>query len=119
MAMHTVRWGDDNILYGAIIGDSNAAAARDFSARVQKVFQEHPGQKINGLIDMRRAGTPDTDALHIFAEIMARPEVGQVAFVGAEAVPRIFAEFVVKFARKDLVRFFNGTDEAIAWLKFK
>lgn len=116
MNPHPVRLGGDKIIYVEIIGDTDKAKADDMGARIEQILNEHAGEEISGIVDISRGGIPTTEAQQVFIKLMSDPRVGKVAFVGTADIPRVFAEFVVKFARRDAVQYFKDIEEAKQWL---
>lgn len=114
---YTIDLEEDNIVHVVMFGDDDDETATRFIDDIKSIFDKEPKQRFNGLIDLTNAGTSTPRATKIFASILSDKQVNKVALIGAGGIPRAFAELTIKFARKELVQFFDTREEALAWLK--
>jgi len=115
---HELQMGDDGILRMAIYGDYDDSAAetctRDFSAFVETSTVDKPLRILN---DVRQAGKVSSKARRLITGMVRDPRVGKFAIVGVDRYARVLVSFLAKAAGQDSIRFFEGEEEALAWLK--
>ncbi len=108
--------GDDDILYGTVVGDVDEKMAPAFKEAILTMISKAEG-KGNILIDLNRVGQPSLEARKIGQQTFKDEKVGKVALFGMHPVARVIASFVIGVTTKKDIRFFKSKDEALVWLK--
>ncbi|MCL5017370.1 MAG: hypothetical protein M1155_01765 [Patescibacteria group bacterium] len=78
---HTITVEDNGNMYIKIIGDGDAAVAKEFVDTAYALFDKYPGKRFNGIVDMLESGTSDYEGIKIYRDFLKSDRIGKVAFV--------------------------------------
>ncbi len=110
---------DDDIVHVAWIGDIDGETVRAYLEEVEPYLaQATPDRLIHAVIDSSRDGKYTAEARRYFADLSKDPRLGRIALINSSRTTRLMAKFFIKVSRReDVMRFFDGEEEAVTWLK--
>lgn len=111
---HTITIEDDGIAHVKIIGDGDAAVAREFVETAYALFDKEPNKKFDAIVDMLESGTSDYEGIKIYRDFLGSARIGRVAFIIKDPIVLALVRVATEF-KKD-AKFFETTEEAKAWL---
>lgn len=108
--------GDDNIMYVTEVGEMDEKIAIE-TAKVILKLEDIAVGKVNGLVDLNRAGKSSPEARKIWKKMTEEGNTDKIAMIGMNPVARVLASFIAGVSRKKNLRFFKTKEEALAWFK--
>ncbi|MFA5954247.1 MAG: hypothetical protein WC817_01780 [Patescibacteria group bacterium] len=118
MQEHQVTLESGNLIRVVLYAEDSPEKAERLVSRVLGIFVEHPDETFKVIVNLERASqSAEPATLKAYKPALEHPQVRKIAFVGViDEVQKVFADFAVRFAKKDTVQFFNTLPEASAWL---
>jgi hypothetical protein len=116
---YKIWWDEDNqIVRAKFVDGQDEVCAQSALEEMQKMVMDKPDTVLL-LIDLSEAGSVCSSARKKFVEMAKLKKYKKQAIFGMNAVSRVIASFVIKFAGVTNVQQFATENEALAWLKEK
>ncbi len=115
---HKIKYNDqDEVLHLEIIGPYFKEEALEIGESFNDYFKGKPYRQL--VVDLREAGKMESrETRKITKDIIDEANISDVAFIGANAAPRMIAKVLMKLGKqKAKSNFLKNYDEAIKWLK--
>jgi hypothetical protein len=117
---YELSMGDDGILQVTFIGDLTDKDAKAYREEIKSFFEATTEAKpLLFLIDSSRMDKMSAKFRKTGVEILRDSRMGKTAGVGGSRYVRVLTSFIMKATGRDVFRFFDSEEEALAWLKAK
>lgn len=117
--MNDVRLGQDDVIYQEYVGTQTAESVKQTVEKTTAIVVSLRQQqkRVNVLVDISHIGSIDTEVRLAAFEGIGKLDMDKLAIIGATLFLRHVISLVLYSSpKKEKVRLFDTTDEAMRWL---
>lgn len=111
---------DDGILHVTLVGNVDPDEWNAYIEEYESFLESAAGtEPVHFLVDVSEMGKASSRTRKAVVQDLRTPHsrVGKTAMVGTNRYARVLTSFLLKAVGRDDIRFFETTEEAVAWLK--
>lgn len=110
---------NDGVAEVKIIGDGGKEDAQNFIKDAEAVFEKHPGQVLDAVIDMTESGESTFTGAMVYKEFLKHEQLGRLAFVlNDNEILKTIVKLVIENREKES-EIFGTLEEANDWIRKK